>query len=57
MALGIINAVGSAELYWPQGIPYVINQFRVVADDGSFQDRKLEFPLGSSRIELSQVQT
>lgn len=38
------------EILASEGLPYVIDQFRMTADDGSFQVRKLEFPLGNEAI-------
>lgn len=38
------------EILASEGLPYVIDRFRTTAGDGSFQDRKLEFPLGNAAI-------
>lgn len=41
------------EILASEGLPYVIDRFRLKAADGSVHDRKLEFPLGNVLIDLA----
>lgn len=41
-----------AEILASEGLPYVIDRFRITTGDGSSQDRILEFPLGGALIEF-----
>lgn len=41
------------EILASEGLPYVIDRFRLKAADGSIHDRQLEFPLGNVLIDLT----